>query len=637
VGTSTIMNTPTSAAAALQAILAFLTREQDALCKEYAEICAQSLYQRLESGHTLGPLRFLGTDADGLLRLHLEVNDSRYREGDYGYLGPAAVGEQAIGRGLPVKYVEFVQSTQTLVLERDIKQKQKGPTPSLRDQLYFDNRKVDLTNLYAKATTLALGCPAPSPLVRAIVLGDETSIDDAEWYRLYEFGKLAHFDESQCKAYAAQARWPLALVQGPPGTGKTRVLGEVAAGLLAAGQRLLVCAMTHRAVNNALNDCIKYAKVSAPIVKLGDRTQTKYLDERVERVEHRDELVGRLARSLAPVIVGTSVARAPGLDEKGVHFDVVIFDEAGQLTLPQVLCGAIAAPKAIFFGDHKQLPPIIQGDHPKEGWNLARSAFEILVDRHRAEPLTISYRLNAELARFPSQAFYGGLLKPSEQSAGYRLRVQFPPTHLLFGLLDPDHPLVWGNVEHRSRGTRCDEEAEIAAACIYAALEAGLQPKELAVISPFRAQNQAIRNRLRTYASKGFYKVEDVLVDTVERIQGQTREMVIVSLAVSDPAVLEQQAQFIFCPNRLNVSITRATAKCIVLGSPMLLGPPSRDEAVLEGAQMLQQLVSFAHRVEVPVLSTGLSSGKTQAARKPHTGSSRRWWANPRAQLLKGR
>jgi len=583
----------------LENVVAFLDREQHAINEAYSEYCGQPHPQRVASGDTLGPLSYLGKDQLGLLQFAVRSDaGSRFRAGDYGYLGPAAMGEDLIERGMAVKLVSLDQVTQVLVLERDTNVRSKWPEPRLSDLLYFDDRKTDLTNLYKNASKRAM--EEPSQLIQALVRGTQSIVDEAQFMRFEEFGASFDLDDSQCLAFASRARFPLALIQGPPGTGKSYVLGKMASGYLFDKKRVLICAMTHRAVNNALGKCYEFSRhldATLPIMKLGDRTQESKLHPSIERLAQRDVAVSRILSHSGPLLLGTSVARVPGLVSKGIKFDVVFFDEAGQLTLPQVLCGAIASEQAVFFGDHKQLPPIVVGKHPINSGSLEKSAFELLAQVHPVTTLNISYRLNKELVKFSSRQFYNDKLVASSDSKDKRLKIAFPIDNPLFPILDPAFPLVWVEMTHRFQSNPCMEEVELACALVQHALESGISYDEIAVISPFRKQNHAITKRLQMLPNSNSRRVT---VDTVERMQGQERELVIISLCLSDSESIEAQSEFIYSPNRLNVSVTRARNKCIVLGNRELLCPTSQSEAVLAGAALFRDLVDCSHVVPMP-------------------------------------
>ena len=595
---------PTAVDLAREELLTFLRIEQIAADREYVERYNLPVKARIAAGDTIGPMALISQRGEELT-FSLIDNDSRFREGDRGWVGPAAVGEGQLRRGLPVEFVRFDQANRLLFVNLDTMAKLEFGTPDLRGQVYFDERKSDLTDMYRDVVHHALDPDHIAPLVRSMVLSESSSTCHELWHAYYDAGVALKLDQSQCAAFAAQARRPLALIQGPPGTGKTSVLSAVVAGLLEEGKRVLVCSLAHRAANNALNGCAKREQITAPIVKFSARHQASDLQSSVTLVEYGKEIAKLMKQSDGPIVVGTAVARVRGLVTKGVQFDAVIFDEAGQLTLPQLLCGAIAAPRAILFGDHKQLPPIIQGEHGLGAFNLRRSGLEILHDTNPSEMLTTSYRLNNELARFPSSEFYGNKLKASPKRPEEQyLQVHITQLHPLSGLLDPRKPLTWGALEHRFQTVPCDEEAEIAATCALLALDSGIEPQEIGILSPFRKQNRAIRNYLAMLSGPGqSEQIDNIVVDTVERMQGQERDLIIVSFGISNHLAIEQNAPFIYSPNRLNVSITRARKKCIILGSAELIRPNSDDPTVVDGSLLFQRLMAAAEVVPVP---TGL-------------------------------
>jgi DNA replication ATP-dependent helicase Dna2 len=250
---------------------------------------------------------------------------------------------------------------------------------------------------------------------------------------------------------------------------------------------------------------------------------------------------------------------------RDVLFDTVIFDEAGQVTLPLAVAGMLAGLRYIFIGDHKQMAPVVVAEH-KPTW-VARSVFENLFEVAPGTMLTTTYRMNAEINDYPSKRFYGGRLQPSSEARGRRLHLDgragpYGP------LLDPSSSAVFVDVDHSGKGMRAPEEAEVAAGIVDEALNRGLDPSEIAVVAPYRAQVRLIREQLRArHVSQG---ESGIIVDTVERIQGQERDVIVISLTTSDPSHAAQRADFYFQPNRLNVAITRPRVKRIVLGSRSL-------------------------------------------------------------------
>jgi DNA replication ATP-dependent helicase Dna2 len=357
-----------------------------------------------------------------------------------------------------------------------------------------------------------------------------------------------------------------ALVQGPPGTGKTWVLAHLAAALANAGERVLVTAYTHRAINNALR---KIASVTGypHVFKIGEQAHADDLDgvPNYEDFHHSPYLPEQVG-----LIAGATCYAARSRRLRDVRFHTIIFDEAGQITLPVAIAGMLSGKRFIFIGDHRQMGPVVAA-RPAEAWT-AQSVFEMLFERAPGTLLNVTYRMNAEINAFPSQRFYGGMLQPSDEARGARLRLARPPERYAEAL-DPAYPNVFVKVPHQGCQMRAPDEAEIAAELVAEAIACGVPAAEIAVVTPYRAQARLIRTHLAAQP----FPTRDVVVDTVERIQGQERDLVILSLTTSDTEHAARGAQFFFQPNRLNVAITRPRVKRIVLGSPVLFTCAPRE------------------------------------------------------------
>ena len=121
----------------------------------------------------------------------------------------------------------------------------------------------------------------------------------------------------------------------------------------------------------------------------------------------------------------------------------------------------------------------------------------------------------------------------------------------------------------------------------------GLTPGEIGIVTPYRAQGRALRNALRV--ALGAAAAREVVADTVERMQGQERELVIVSLASSDAVFLAAVAGFLFQPQRLNVAITRARVQLIVIGpEPESLTAHEHPEV----ASWIEQYADFVRQMK---------------------------------------
>jgi DNA replication ATP-dependent helicase Dna2 len=428
-------------------------------------------------------------------------------------------------------------------------------------------------------------------------------IDPAKERRSLNQAQRLGLNPSQSAAFArAYASGSYYLIQGPPGTGKTWVLAHLAASLARDGEKVLVTAFTHRAINNALRK-IGQATGFRNMIKVGQRHYAEDLDweggfipnfEKVERSPFNNYTPG--------VIIGGTCFAVRTSRLNSIEFDTVIFDEASQVTLPLAMAGMLSARRFIFIGDHRQMAPVITADHPAE-WT-ARSIFETLFEHAPGTMLDTTYRMCAEINDFPSRQFYQGRLLPSPEAAARRLALTRPPQRWA-NLLDPAHPQVFAEIPHTGKGMRSPEEANLAAQLALEALACGVSPREIAVVAPYRAQCRLIRKRLRELSPPDRADFEEIVVDTVERIQGQERDLVIVSLTTSDPAHAAQRAAFYFQPNRLNVAITRPRVKRIVIGSPYLFDARPAERKHLEWVDHFRQLYAQSYIVQVPLVSTG--------------------------------
>ena len=149
---------------------------------------------------------------------------------------------------------------------------------------------------------------------------------------------------------------------------------------------------------------------------------------------------------------------------------------------------------------------------------------------------------------------------------------------------------------------RSPEEAEIIAEIVSEALSCGVSSHEIAIVVPYRAQARLIRKHLQEIALKTANEaVKSVLVDTVESIQGQERDIIIASLTTSDLIHAAQRAEFYFQLNRLNVAITRSKVKRIVVGNPLVFQTEPRQKEHQSWVQCFKQFYQESHIVTYPI------------------------------------
>ena len=168
-----------------------------------------------------------------------------------------------------------------------------------------------------------------------------------------------------------------ALVQGLPGTGKTSTIEFVVRLLVAHGKRVLVSSYTHAAVDNVLLKLVE-SGMSASVARVGQVSQCHpgvhpCLVERIAAEREKANVSLPTAESLHQImtaarVVGVSALSAPrSALLVGQHFDVVIVDEAGQISQPAIIGALMAADSFVLVGDHMQLPPLVTSQIAEEG------------------------------------------------------------------------------------------------------------------------------------------------------------------------------------------------------------------------------------------------------------------------------
>lgn len=403
-------------------------------------------------------------------------------------------------------------------------------------------------------------------------------------------------DSSQREALEQAARLPsLYAVQGPPGTGKTMLLALVAETLVRLGRRVLIVAPTHQAVNNALT-AIRRLFPETPLVKIGDELRRESLADSIPCRTATTATIGIAAADQSRLVVGMTFLSAlhnQGIRASGLSANALLIDEAGQLPLTQGACaGLLGAGVNVLFGDDAQLPPVFAGDLSDE--SLAVSLFRQVrrTSPERITRLSTTYRMNAALCEIVACEFYadgGPRLQPSPSVAGNRFVL--PRGESDQRALDPATSLVWLRTPGQDSLQANPWEAEAVAAIIAACLARGKTAKEVAVVTPFRRQAALIRRVLQGLIGPD---ADLPIIDTVERVQGLTVDLIAISMAASDPEFIASAARFLMSPNRLNVAISRARTKAVIAASPALLDVVPSEYSAFLGRETMRRVLGRA-------------------------------------------
>ena len=464
------------------------------------------------------------------------------------------------------------------------------------------NRVAELRDLFHTPAPLRFGAPQAVPL------------------------SLPWLNPSQEQAVRDVLRTRDALiVHGPPGTGKTTTLVEAVCEVLRREPQVMVCAQSNTAVDWI---CAQLAARGLSVLRIGNpsrvtdemlactyehrfaahpdypvlwqvrrtirqlyaqrrKNRPENFHQKIARLRERaDELEARIRHDLfnASRVIASTLTGAAHALLCGQHFHTLFIDEAAQALEAACWIALQHADRVIFAGDHQQLPPTVKSREALQG-GLGRTLMQHLAETKPdcVRLLTVQYRMNEALMRFSSEWFYEG-------------KLQAAPEVKHRSLLDElDAPLVWvdtskeavadnGQAEAREQlvheefvGTNYGRinrtEAQLTLRALHDyATHVGRrrlldERVDIGIISPYRAQVQYLRSLLK---KDDFLQPlrRQITVNTVDAFQGQERDVILVSLVRANE---EGQIGFLSDLRRMNVAMTRARYKLIILGSAATL------------------------------------------------------------------
>ena len=318
------------------------------------------------------------------------------------------------------------------------------------------------------------------------------------------------------------------------------------------------------------------------------------IDELFEQADLlREQAVEDILSSQQVICTTNSTAGSELL--AGREFDLLVIDEATQATEPSCLVPISHAQKVIMAGDHRQLPPTVKSKEAAQK-GLATTLFERMAEAYpeKKSLLDTQYRMHEKIMGFSSSEFYDGHIKADVGAAKHTLTDFDLDTNVFDNdvspILDPDEPLTFVDTsamdarERSRQGSTSKEnpdEALLVAKLTDNLLRSGMAAEDIAVISPYSDQVDLMDRKI---------DVEDVEVKTVDGFQGREKEVVLISLTRSNG---KNSLGFLEDVRRLNVSLTRAKRKLIVVGDVNTITSHETYQHFVDYVQEQGALVQF--------------------------------------------
>lgn len=556
--------------------------------------------ERVARGRCVVGLRLSADLGNRILRFTCKQNPSEFREGD-AVLFHQGDPLEPIARGIWLRDglrrdgTEFIDC----VVEADTDREILRSSPAIT----VDPDFVDLSSILERAIEEAGATERGRSRILPLLRDSSDRGADAFDPEIYEpadrrAGETG-FNPSQREAVAmgASADW-CCRIAGPPGTGKTRVLAQIVAERIQVGQRILVTAGTHRAIHEALNRIAATLTGFDRIAKLGLPHTTAGLQ--VARYESFADT--GFGRTDPPYVIGATPYAARSSRLTGAEFDCVIVDEAGQLPVTVGIAAMLQADRYVILGDPRQLPPVVVSQPSSTARHY--SLYEQLSKTTPSLELDVTWRMNSVICSWISDTFYMGGLRPAESVAERSLQLSTRPTApWLKTALAPETSLVWIACGERKTRKYSVEEADLAHQIASELCRRGVAARDIGILTPFRRQARLIRRRIQSDPDWDSVDLDAIVIDTVERMQGQEREVILISTAASDPGFIRAVEDFLYLPARLNVMVSRARTKVIVIASDAFLRPTpdsgSSSASTVEGLACWESLREAATVLEL--------------------------------------
>jgi uncharacterized protein len=374
-------------------------------------------------------------------------------------------------------------------------------------------------------------------------------------------------------------------VQGPPGAGKTFAGAEMICALVAAKKKVGITATSHKVIRNLLDAVQRAAAEHGQTIALAHKVDGEDYPpgtSAIATLKGNKDVVSAFASGAAQVVGGTAWLWAHSDLESAV--DVLFVDEAGQMSLANVLAMSPCARSIVLLGDPQQLEQPRKGSHPE---GVSVSALEHMLGSHQTIPddrgvfLPLTWRLCPRISAFTSELFYENRLasKPGLERQE------------LTGAGGFNGSGLWVlKASHDGNRTSSIEEIDLVDELVKQLTLKGVSwtnkdgkvaqvtGNDILIVAPYNAQVSRLAARLSKSGAR---------VGTVDKFQGQEAPVVIYSMATSRPEDAPRGMEFLYSINRLNVATSRARCAAIVVANDRLFEPECRTPRQMKLANAL--------------------------------------------------
>ena len=381
-------------------------------------------------------------------------------------------------------------------------------------------------------------------------------------------------------------------IQGPPGTGKTYTGARMICRLVERGKKVGITANSHKVIRNLLDEVVEASNEMGIDLTCIQKPKDHEPDQgSLKFARSNDGVFSALVTNRCQVAGGTSYLWAR--NDATETLDVLVVDEAAQMSLANVLAVSQSAKALILLGDPQQLDQPTQGTHP-DGTGV--SALEhILGGAHTISEdqglfLEETWRLHPNICNFNSELFYDDKLRSVAGCERQEIRGAGP----LSGT-----GLRFMPVEHSGNQSSSIEEAEAVAKLVGVVLagqptwidregqEAQLTLEDILIIAPYNAQVFEIQQRL-----------PGARVGTVDKFQGQEAPIAIYSMATSSHADAPRGMEFLYSANRFNVAVSRAKCLAVLVASPRVFEAECRTPRQMQLANAFCRYLETSQKFE---------------------------------------